>query len=259
VNKLYYVLKAYLGTQDEEEKYLLLGDLEGDFMAPAAIRKIYRRVYSEPAVFNGNFVKSRHLMDYLAFLSHLFLAQGYDGWILLFDEAELTGRLGKKSRHSAYLNMFKFLHTDRMEAAYSVFAFNASYVPDVIEAKHEYANIETNLNLTPEMQENIVSILSDISSATQLTPLNRAETLEILEKIRQHHGLAYDWNPEIDPIKLLDFTEKHGYLLRTRIRAAVEMLDQLYQYGEVGDIRVNELGQITFEEDDEDASLNDFV
>jgi hypothetical protein len=37
------------------------------------------------------------------------------------------------------------------------------------------------------------------------------------------------------------------------------MLDQLYQYGEVGDIRVNELGQITFDEDDEEASLHDFV
>ena len=41
-----------------------------------------------------------------------------------------------------------------------------------------------------------------------------------------------------------------GYLLRIRIRAAIELLDQLYQYGKVGKISVTELGKEQFEEDD---------
>jgi hypothetical protein len=258
LNKLYYVLKAYLGTQDDEEKYLLLGDIEGDFMAPAGIRKIYRRVFGEPATFNGNFVKSKHLMDYFAFLSRLFQAQGYNGWLILFDEAELTGRLGRKSRHSAYLNMSKLLNDERLENTYSVFAFNASYVPDVIEAKHEYEMLETNLKLTPEMLGSIANILDKISSATQLAPLGRDETKEILERIGTYHGIAYEWNPVLSAEQLIDFTEQHGYLLRTRIRSTVEMLDQLYQYGEVGEIHINDLGEITFDED-EDSSLESFV
>ena len=45
-------------------------------------------------------------------------------------------------------------------------------------------------------------------------------------------------------------TEGGGYLLRTRIRAAIELLDQLYQYGEAGKIRITELGRESFEEDD---------
>jgi hypothetical protein len=53
-------------------------------------------------------------------------------------------------------------------------------------------------------------------------------------------------------------TDPYGYLLRTRIRAAVEMLDQLFQYGEVGDIKASKLGDISFEEDEE-ASLEEFV
>jgi Cdc6-like AAA superfamily ATPase len=255
-NKLYYVLKSYLGTQDDEEKYLLLGDIEGNFMANATLRQIYRRIYGEPAVFNVSFAKSRHLPDYFAFLSRLFAQLGYSGWVLLFDEAELIGRLGKKSRQRAYINMASLLKPPRTEAAYAIFAFNASYTPDVIEAKHEHANLEDAL-LPPEERSAIDAMLTEIASATQLLPLNREETLDILGKICQYHGQAYGWRPNIDLDALLSAAEKHGYLLRTRIRTTVEMLDQLYQYGEVGDIRVNALGRITFEEDD--ASLDAFV
>ncbi|MDR2087843.1 MAG: ATP-binding protein [Clostridiales Family XIII bacterium] len=256
VNKLYYVLKAYLGTQDDEEKYLLLGDLEGNFMANTTLRQIYRRIYGEPAIFNVAFAKSRHLQDYFAFLSHLFLLFGYDGWVLLFDEAELIGRLGRKSRLKAYLNMDEFLRPARTEASHCIFAFNASYTPDVIEAKHEHARLD-DAQLTEAERERVEATLAEIASATQLLPLNREETMEIVEKICQYHGQAYGWQPNLNVEELLSAVEKHGYLLRTRIRTVVEMLDQLYQYGETDDIRINELSRVTFEE--EDASLDAFV
>ena len=44
-------------------------------------------------------------------------------------------------------------------------------------------------------------------------------------------------------------TQAGGYLLRTKIRAAIEFLDQLYQYGKAGNTTINELGEETFEED----------
>jgi hypothetical protein len=250
-NKLYYVLKSYLGTQDEEEKYLLGADIEGDFAAPTFVKKVYRRVFGETVVFNGNFIKSKHITDYIAFLAKLFRLQGYGGWVILFDEAELIGRLGRKSRHNAYLNMHQFLHTTRPEGLYTLFAFNASFIPDVIEAKHEFENISKNTALFPEMAENIAETLGEIAGATQLTPLSREEIAEILEKILQYHGAAFGWDPRISKGDFMMATDPYGYLLRTRIRAAVEILDQLYQYGEVGEIKVSELGQITFEEDQE--------
>jgi hypothetical protein len=255
-NKLYYVLKAYLGTHDDEEKYLLLGDIEGNFMANATLRQIYRRIYGESAIFNVAFAKSRHLPDYFAFLSRLFSQLGYNGWVLLFDEAELIGRLSRKARQRAYINMASILKPARAEASYSLFAFNASYTPDVIEAKHEHANLE-GPSLFPEERATVEAMLSEIASATQLLPLNREETLDILAKICRYHGQAYGWQPNINTEELLSAAEKHGYLLRTRIRTVVEMLDQLYQYGETEEIRVNALGQITF--DEEDASLDAFV
>jgi hypothetical protein len=258
-NRLFFILKSYLGTQSDEEKYSLLGDISGNFMANAAIRQIYRRIFNQPAAFDASFVKSKHAIDYFAFLARLFIALGYNGWVLLFDETELIGRLSKKARLSAYHNIALLMKAERMESTYSLFAFNASYGPDVIEAKHEHANVEEAL-LPPQDKTEIEATLSGITSATQLAPLNRDETLEILAGIQRYHGLAYDWHPSLDLEHLLTAAEKRGYLLRTRIRAVVETLDQLYQYGETDEIRINELGQATFEEDDgEDSSLEPFI
>ena len=62
--------------------------------------------------------------------------------------------------------------------------------------------------------------------------------------------MAYDWKPQIDPERIYDSTAGAGYLLRTRIRAAIELLDQLYQYGEAGPIKISEIGHESFEEED---------
>ncbi len=44
-------------------------------------------------------------MDYFTMMSHMFKLLGYNGWVILIDEMELVGRLGKKARLAAYKNM----------------------------------------------------------------------------------------------------------------------------------------------------------
>ena len=68
-------------------------------------------------------------------------------------------------------------------------------------------------------------------------------------KIQEFHGKAYGWNPSLSEERLLESTQTGGFLLRTKIRAAIEFLDQLYQYGRVGKTVINELGKETFRED----------
>jgi hypothetical protein len=247
-DKLYYLFKAYLGSGDEEDKFLLLADLEGDFMPNSALRAVFKRIYNEQASFRNPFNKTKHTFDYPAFLSRLFLETGCRGWVVLFDETELIGRTGKKARLRAYANMERFLRPKRLEAVCAVFAFNSSYIPDVIEAKHEFANLG-EANLTPEEHDAVLHVLNAVLTASQLTPLGREEILTVLRRIMDFHAAAYDWTPALTAEKLLAVGEKRGYLLRTKIRAAIELLDQFYQYGEARDIRVKELGQLTFEED----------
>ncbi len=241
-DKLYYLFRSYLNTEDSDEKFLLQADLEGDFIANAPLKKIYR-----PVKYNTNFTKTRHCGDYFSFMSHLFLQMGYHGWVILIDETELMGRLGKKARLNAYRNMAQFLLPEKCpESAFTIFALSASYTEDVIEGKHEYENLEA---IYPDEPEPIKTVLDLLVRAPQLLPLTKDEVNEVLCKIQDFHGRAYGWTPNLSVASLAESTQSGGYLLRTKIRAAIEFLDQLYQYGKAGKTTINELGQETFAED----------
>ena len=246
-DKLYYLFRSYLNTEDSDEKFLLQADLEGDFIANVPLKKIYRRIFNQPVKYNVNFTKTKHCKDYFAFMSHLFIQMGYYGWAILIDETELMGRLGKKARLNAYRNMANFLIPDRCpESAFSIFALSASYAEDVIEAKHEYENLAM---IYPEEQEPAHTVLDLLARAPQLLPLTKDEIYEILYKIQDFHGKAYEWTPNLSIDSLAEATQSGGYLLRTKIRAAIEFLDQLYQYGKAGKTTINELGEEVYTED----------
>lgn len=246
-DKLYYLFRSYLNTEDSDEKFLLQADLEGDFITNASLKKIYRRIFGQPVKYNVNFSKTKHCRDYFSFMSHLFTQMGYHGWALLIDETELMGRLGKKTRLKAYNNMANFLLPDLCpETTFTIFALSASYVEDVIDGKHEYANLE---EVFPENQEPTRTVLNLLTKAPQLLPLTRDEIHEVLCKIQDFHGKAYGWTPNLSSDVLAEATQSGGYLLRTKIRAAIEFLDQLYQYGKAGHTTINELGQGTITED----------
>lgn len=253
-DKLYYLFRSYLNTEDPDEKFLLQADLEGDFIANAPLKKIYRRIFSQAVKYNTNFTKTKHCGDYFSFMSHLFTQMGYHGWVLLIDETELMGRLSKKARLNAYRNMARFLLPENCpEASFTIFALSASYGEDVIEGKHEYENLEA---IYPDEMEPAKTVLDLLVKAPQLLPLTTEEINEVLTKIQDFHGRAYGWTPSLPVSALAESAQSGGYLLRTKIRAAIEFLDQLYQYGKAGKTTINELGEETFTEDV--PSLEDF-
>ena len=251
-DKLFFVLRSYLSVEDPDEKYLLMADLEGDFINTALLRQIYKRIFAQPVRFAVPFSKTRHSMDYFHMLSHLFKLLGFNGWVIMFDETELLGRLSKKARLTAYNNMASFLFPERhsrLESTFTMFALGASYREDVIESKHDFENLSTTF-VDRAQREPIEKVLNHIITAPQLQPLNQAEILAVLELVQTFHGRAYDWEPKLDVREVLKATENRGFLLRTRIRAAVELLDQLYQYGQVGDICINDLGEPQYQEEE---------
>lgn len=132
-DKLYYLFRSYLNTEDSDEKFLLQADLEGDFITNASLKKIYRRIFGQPVKYNVNFSKTKHCRDYFSFMSHLFNQMSFHGWALLIDETELMGRLGKKTRLKAYNNMADFLLPDLCpETTFTQSSFRsaAASVPD---------------------------------------------------------------------------------------------------------------------------------
>ena len=250
-NKIYHVLKAMWGTQDEEEKTLLIQDLEGDFLSNAAVKKSFRGATGKPAQFNQNFSKTKHCWDYYAFMSTFFRKVGLNGWVILFDEAELIGRMGKKARAKSYANMQKFLQPmGSLDSVFSIFAFSSSFTDDVIDGKHEFDNVDAIFSEDIDAQKAAKASLNMIINSPELASLTKDEILQVMESIQEFHADAYDWRPNLSAETIYANTEVGGYLLRTKIRAAIELLDQLYQYGEAGKIRITELGRETFEEDD---------
>ncbi|MBP3872906.1 MAG: DUF2791 family P-loop domain-containing protein [Lachnospiraceae bacterium] len=249
-DKLYYVLKALLGTQEEEERSALLADLEGDFTTAALIKRSCRRITGSPVKFRQNFTKTKHAMDYFYFTSHLIHQLGCSGWVILLDEAELIGRLGKKTRAKSYVQMQRFLNPPpELEHTFTLFAFSSSFSEDVIDKKHEFENAASVYAESPEERKKAEDTLNAILRAPELAPLNKDEIIKILLSIQEFHGRAYGWRPEISAETLYQSTEAGGYLLRTKIRAAIEFFDQLYQYGEAGKTKITELGEESFDEE----------
>ena len=250
-DKLYFLLKAFLGTQEDEERYAFLADLEGDFTTAQIIERSYRRITGNVAKFNQSFSKTKHGFDYFCFLSHFFRQLGYGGWVPLFDEAELIGGMGKKTRAKSYVELQRFLKpSPKLEGVFSLFAFSSSFVEDVIEKRKEYEGVEAAYAEEPEMLAAAKASLSMIQNAPELVPLTKEEVLHVLTSIQEFHGKAYDWNPEVTPETIYEATKAGGHLLRTKIRAAIEFFDQLYQYGEAGKTRITELGKECLEEDE---------
>jgi hypothetical protein len=232
-----------------DEKFMLQADLEGDFVTNSKLKQIYKRIFSEKIMFNKNFTKTKHMSSYFSMVSRLFLEMGYSGWVILFDEAELIGRLGKKARLRAYKNMADFLFPkSELEAVCTVFAQTSSFAEDVIEGKHEFDNLEA-AELDHDENAAIKKVLQTLMAAEQLQPLTKQEIESVMLSLLDFYTRAYDWHPNLNIAEIVKRTDHRGHLLRTRIRAAVECLDQLYQYNQVADIRINELGEATYEED----------
>ena len=251
-NKLTYVLRNFIKEEDADELNKLQSDLLGNFMANADIKKRYRALYHETAKFNENFAMTKHVGDYYKFMSYLFRWLGYSGWVILFDEAELIGRLRKKTRLNAYANMNLFLNPhEGMINMFSLFAFTSSYAEEVIDSKHDFENLE---EAYPQGNTPAKNTLNSIIKAPQLPPLSRVEVRSVMETIINLYKEAYDWEPPVTVNDIEKNMDTSGFLLRTKLRTCIEILDQLYQYGEYGKITASKLQSSTYEEDVPDLS-----
>lgn len=228
--------------------------MEGNFIANNVLKQIYRRIYNQPVKYQVNFSKTKHTDDYFTFMSHLFVQQGYDGWVILLDEGELMGRFSKKTRLNAYRNLGYFmLHIqNEMEAVFAMIVYSASYIEDVIDGKHDYENL---VEIFPDNQEPIKTVLNMITKAPQLVPLTKEEIRTILIHIKDFHQRAYNWEADVELEELERATKSGGYLLRTKIRAAIELLDQKYQYGDTGKATIGELVDDSLKDLQEDMEI----
>ena len=244
-DKLYYLFRAFANTDNADIRFSLMADLHGDFIANSTLKKIYKEIFAEKVVYSVNFVKTRHVWDYYMCLERLFSLSGLNGWIILFDEAENIGRLGRKARFNSYTNMERFLHLEAGNPL-SLFTMTNNYATQVIDGKDERGYLAESEGFDRELIE---ETLCRIETAPELPPLTRDEFSGVLVKIIDFHARAFSWQPDVSAVDLCELAWTRGHYLRTKIRAAIEYLDQLFQYGDVGSITAGELEQETYLEE----------
>lgn len=237
-DKIYYVFKALLysrGSGDDEAD-ALDADLRGYFMNLTLLKSLYQRYCGDKVEMREKFVQSKHTFDYIQFMAKLFRTMGYKGWVILFDEAELIGRMQRKSRENAYININKFLNpSSSLEGVYSVFAFSSSFADEVIAGKNEYSAIALS-GKSDEDIEVMTDTLDRITGGSELSTLKAEELEKSITSIVELYQKAYERDISCDIASLVNVAQDAGFLLRTKIRATIEALDQIYQYGDMGTV-----------------------
>jgi P-loop Domain of unknown function (DUF2791) len=239
-----FVLEDYFYTSGEEQD-LLYGDLMGTRLAMPELKRIHRNCQEESLPkFEATFGVKKHGGAYFGVMADVIEWCGYKGWVILIDEVELIGRLGKVGRLDAYQNLNWLLNwSSKMSyPIYTVGVVASSLRNDVWFSNDRAQSAKKDRRQIPELaaqkfgQEAEVAMNNFFDTAISrqcLTtePLSQNELSQLLESIVKLHQLAYAWNAQLDVHNLIQYIGDRP--VRTHIRAALEVLDINYTDKEV--------------------------
>ena len=209
------------------------------------------------------FVQREDTPDYFRFLHFFVRAIGYNGWVLLLDEAELIAKLGIGSRSQAYLNLGLLLglHTEqRIDGLYAVSAFASAFLDENLIGEHGdlerapawLCDPRRNRQEEGDIVHETLRALSE-PPHHNLPAIDKDVARDVLGTIEQLHGTGYEWDARLNRDYILDQTQNSLAFgnIRTTIRAAIEYLDITFQYGEPPEaLETHELDEGTLTEED---------
>ena len=238
------VVEDYFYTTGEEQD-LLYGDLIGTRLTMPELRQIHRNCRGEPLPrFESTFGIKQHGSAYFGVMADALTWCGYKGWVILIDEVELIGRLGKVGRLDAYQNLNWLLNWSGTMPypIYTLGVVATSLKNDVWFSSDSTQHVKKDDSQIPELAaqrlgqdaEAQMKNFFDTAISKQCPttkPLSQSELSKLLESLVEHHGLAYAWEAELNVHKSIkDIGDKP---VRTHIRAALEALDINYVYKEI--------------------------
>ena len=237
------VLEDYFYTTGEEQDWLY-GDLMGTRLAMPELKRIHRAYREEQLPkFELNFGVKKHGSAYFGVMADTITWCGYKGWVILIDEVELIGRLGKVGRLDAYRNLNWLMNWSEMSyPIYTVGVVATSLRNDVWFSSDSTKSAKKDRSQVPELaaqklgedaavEMNKFFDLAISKQCPTTEPLSRSELIKIIESLEELHRIAYDWDGHLDIYKLIKHVGNQP--VRTHIRAALEALDINYTYQEI--------------------------
>ncbi len=241
--KLHAVLHNLLEGPRTDAAETLLRDLERMDVGVAEIKRIHRDNFKTPLKLE-RFSAQRDVRDYLRLLDFVIRLRGYAGWVILFDEAELVGRLGRGGRARAYANMGR-LAMDGMGCAHllTVFAVASNFYTDALLRRHDETAAPAWLESRGDAEgaEACRRGIALLQGAQLLEPLGAADWIQLLQGLLDAHERAYGWSSGLTADAFWDavrnVTTETDTKVRVRLRLAVQWLDLMYQHGHPPHVR----------------------
>ena len=238
-----FILEDYFYTTGEEQD-LLYGDLMGTRLAMPELKRIHRACRAEPLPrFDTTFGVKKHGNAYFGVMADVLNWCGYKGWVILIDEVELIGRLGKVGRLDAYQNLNWLLNWsgNMSYPIYTVGVVASSLRNDVWFSSDRTPIAKSDRSQIPELAaqkfgedaEAEMKKFFDMAISKQCPttePLSQDELSKLLASLVERHRIAYDWDAQLDIPNLIEYMGAQP--VRTHIRAALEALDINYTYKE---------------------------
>lgn len=248
--KILHVFRNYFKEGDALKRAQLYDDLAGASLTMGDLKAMHRGNFHEAMKMPRRFLIQQDTIDYFRFLTFLLRRTGYKGWVILVDEVELLSKLGIGSRGQAYINLAALLGLNKKQAPlsgiYLVLALASPFVRGALlaEGRNDLAKVpewlsDPRRNRVDEVPLATATMRSIINDSVPLEPLTEQNIEAILARLEEYHNLAYGWNGKMDRAFVrAKALAQASNPTRTTIRAALEYLDLLYQYGKPPHIEV---------------------
>lgn len=242
-----------------ESLYKLDQDLAGIAIAQQELKAIHRLNFGETLKISPLFRVKANMFDYFLLLERLIRLAGFRAWVILLDEAELIGRLGRGGRAVSYAMLARLLgyggqDQPRLASTYTVVAVSSNFQPEVLETRGDTAVAPEWLLARGRVEEAYLAreAIQALGEAELLPSLTEDQLLPVMEQILVAHKTAYGWEPGISGRDLLQrvrqIAPSADAKLRTRIRIAIQWLDLCMQYDEEPNLIIDSLVEQPIEE-----------
>jgi hypothetical protein len=207
---------------DPEVSNRIIRFWSGDRIGAGEIKR-YLRACRESEKYRIESITARDLaLESFRFAPRLMKAAGYEGWVLLIDEAELIGRYTLNQRAKSYAELARWtgkLDEPRFAGLTSVVAITEDFHSKIIECNKDLEKItgrlrekrtEADLLLASRAERGIQAIQGDF---VRLKTPDRIALDKTYEKVRAIHASAYNWNPPpVESVERLLTTRMRQYI-----------------------------------------------
>lgn len=187
-----------------------------------------------------------------AFLTRFFRAAGYNGWVILFDEAEMISKYSVRQRGRAYSYMAQLLGLVKgvtLPGVASVFTITRDYTGQVLYGrKNDLEMVASRLRGTKDEEHADaaeIGMMAIKSRGLSLRPPTQKQVDEIYQHVRDLYAKAYAWTPpEIAAVR--EYAASTG--MRQYVRSWINAWDLRRLYDVQAEL-VTETVEHSYEED----------